>query len=69
VTARSTSTTKAGKLYHVTVAPWSASPEPVEIDVPRATYRALAVGAPVAIAVRRGALGIPWVSGLVPAGR
>jgi hypothetical protein len=47
--------------YHVTVAPWSASPEPVELDVPRATYESLAAGASVEIGVRRGALGIPWV--------
>ena len=69
VTARSTSTTKAGRLYHVTVAPWSASRDPVKLDVPRRTYRALRVGSRVRIGVRRGALGIPWVSGVVPARR
>jgi len=69
VTARSTSTTKAGRLYHVTVAPWAASPDPVKLDVPRRTYQALRVGARVRVGVRRGALGIPWVSGVVPAGR
>jgi hypothetical protein len=67
VTRLSTSTTKAGKLYHASVEPWSASPEPVELDVPRATYRALHVGARVEIGVRRGALGIPWVDEVRPA--
>jgi len=67
VTARSTSTTKAGRLYHVTVAPWSASRDPVKLDVPRRIYQALRVGSRVRIGVRQGALGIPWVAGLVPA--
>ncbi len=67
VSARSTSTTKAGKQYHVTVAPWRASPEPVKLDVPRAIYRRVRVGAPVRVGVRRGALGIPWVAAVRPA--
>jgi hypothetical protein len=62
VTALSTSTTKAGRLHHVTVAPWPASREAVKLDVPRATWKSLRVGALVRVAVRRGALGIPWVS-------
>jgi hypothetical protein len=69
VIQRSTSTTRAGKLYHVTVEPWAASPAPAKLDVPRATYRALRVGSRVRVGVRRGALGIPGVSEVVPAGR
>jgi len=68
VTELDASTTKAGKLYHVTVAPWRASSGPVELDVPRATWEVLRVGAPVRVGVRGGALGIPWVSAVLPAG-
>lgn len=69
VTARSASTTRAGRLYHVTVAAWPRSPEPVRLDVSRDTYDALRIGSRVYVGVRRGALGIPWVAQVVPAKR
>ena len=50
-----------GTSYHATVAPWRASPVPVELDVSGETYTTLRVGASVHISVRRGALEIPWV--------
>jgi hypothetical protein len=62
VAKKRTTRQRTGTNYHVEVAPWSASPgEPVELDVTRATYDALKVGATVEISVRRGALQIPWV--------
>ena len=66
VTAMRTSREKTGTSYHVTVAPWSASAEPVELDVSGATYDSLGVGASVEISVRSGALEIPWVDELRP---
>lgn len=68
VSALETSRTKAAKRYHVTVAPWRDSPEPVTLEVPRATWEVLRVGAPVRVGVRDGALGIPWAAALLPAG-
>jgi Bacterial PH domain len=52
---------KTGTSYHAEVAPWSASPEPVELDLSREAYATLRVGATVEIGVRAGALQIPWV--------
>ena len=52
---------KTGTAYHAEVAPWSASPEPVELNLSRETYETLRVGAIVEIGVRAGALEIPWV--------
>jgi hypothetical protein len=66
VTARSTSTTRAGRLYHVTVAAWPGSPEPVRLDVSRDTYEAVRIGSQVYVGVRPGALGIPWVAQVLP---
>lgn len=57
---------RAGKTYLVKVAPWSASREPVELDVPRETYQALRVGMRVELGVRAGLLGIPWVDEVRP---
>jgi len=61
VTGLRKSQEKTGTSYHVTVAPWSASAEPVELNVSSDTYHSLRVGASVEISVRRGALEIPWV--------
>jgi hypothetical protein len=57
---------RTGTSYHAEVAPWRASPEPVELDVARATYERLAVGMRVELSVRRGALEIPWVDEVRP---
>jgi hypothetical protein len=52
---------RTGTSYHVKVAAWSASGEPVELDVSRDTYESLREGAAVRLSVRAGALDIPWV--------
>jgi len=52
---------KTGTAYHAEVAPWSASAEPVELNLSSETYGTLRVGAAVEIGVRAGALQIPWV--------
>jgi hypothetical protein len=52
---------RSGTSYHVKVAPWSASAEPVELDVSRETYESLRGGAALRVSVRAGALDIPWV--------
>jgi Bacterial PH domain len=57
---------RAGKTFTVKVAPWSASREPVELDVPHETYRALRPGMAVELGVRAGLLGIPWVETVRP---
>jgi hypothetical protein len=52
-----------------TVAPWGALREPVELEVPRATYERLRAGAAVEVGVRRGALGVAWVEEVRPEAR
>ena len=61
------SETRSGTSYYLKVAPWSASPEPVELDVALATYYSLRPGSKVEISVRAGALEIPWVDVVRPA--
>jgi len=56
---------RAGTSYYIKVERWDgAQAEPVELEVPRETYRALRAGVAVEVGVRRGALGIPWVQGV-----
>jgi hypothetical protein len=57
---------RAGPDYHVKVAPWSASREPVELDISRETYQSLRTGMRVEIGVRAGLLGISWVETVRP---
>jgi hypothetical protein len=66
VTRLKESMEKTGTAYHTEVAAWSASAEPVELNLSRETYESLRVGAAVEIGVRAGALGIPWVDELRP---
>lgn len=58
---------RAARSYLVKVAPWSASPEAIELELPRGAYRALAEGMEAEVGVREGALGIPWVETVRPA--
>jgi hypothetical protein len=57
---------RTGTAYYAEVAPWKASPEPVELSLSRAAYEKLRVGAAVEIGVRNGALDIPWVDEVRP---
>ncbi len=62
VTSLRESRHRAGKSYYARVERWDrAQADPVELEVPRETYRALRAGAAVEVGVRRGALDVPWV--------
>lgn len=54
--------------FEIDVAAWDDSlAEPVTIKVRRSRYGAFEAGMPVQVAVRDGALGLPWVAALEPA--
>ena len=57
---------RTGTAYYAEVAPWSASPGPVELVLSRETYGRLREGAAVEIGVRAGGLDIPWVAEVRP---
>lgn len=57
---------RRGDTHVVTVEPWSASREPVELEVSRETYQSLHTGMRVELGVRAGLLGIPWVETVRP---
>lgn len=46
--------------YFLRLSPWGPRTSEEEVKVPRALFRAIATGAEVCIAYRRGALGYPW---------